>query len=130
MRKFIAILVLGTLLVGVLPAPALADAATNAALALGAFAVFNQLWAHSYWPYGYGWPYGYAAPPYAYPYPAYPYGPYPYNPPRVVYSLPPSEPPVPRVEREVVFPHGRYVLRGDGVTAPYQWLWVPNPPSP
>ena len=130
MRRLIAILALGTMLVGLLPAPARADAATDAALALGAFAVFNQLWAHSYWGYGYGWSYGYAVPPYAYPYYAYPYGPDPYYPPPVVYSLPLSQPPVPLVQREVVFPHGRYVLRGDGVTEPYEWLWVPNPSSP
>jgi hypothetical protein len=35
-------------------------------------------------------------------------------------------PPAPSV---VAFPGGHYELRGDGVTAPYQWVWVPNPPS-
>jgi hypothetical protein len=30
---------------------------------------------------------------------------------------------------EVVHPHGRYVLTGDGVNTPYRWLWIPNPPS-
>lgn len=34
-------------------------------------------------------------------------------------------PPTPSV---VSFPGGHYELRGDGVTAPYQWVWVPNPP--
>jgi Domain of unknown function (DUF4124) len=29
----------------------------------------------------------------------------------------------------VEFPTGRYELRGDGVTSPYQWVWIPNPPS-
>lgn len=24
---------------------------------------------------------------------------------------------------------GRYVLRGDGITTAYQWVWIPNPPS-
>ena len=34
-------------------------------------------------------------------------------------------------ERNVVrYPHGRYVLRGDGVTTAYQWVWIPNPPPP
>jgi hypothetical protein len=23
---------------------------------------------------------------------------------------------------------GRYELRGDGVTTPYTWVWIPNPP--
>lgn len=35
-------------------------------------------------------------------------------------------PPAPSI---VAFPGGHYELRGDGVTAPYQWVWVPNPPS-
>jgi len=29
---------------------------------------------------------------------------------------------------EVVHPHGKYVLTGDGVTTPYRWVWIPNPP--
>ena len=121
MRRLIAILALTAVLAGLAPAPARADAATDAALALGAFAVFSQLWGHAW---GYGWPYGYAVPR------PYPYYAYPYYPPPAVYSAPPSQPSVPLVQREVVFPHGRYVLRGDGVTEPYQWLWVPNPPPP
>jgi hypothetical protein len=28
----------------------------------------------------------------------------------------------------VEYSHGRYELRGDGVTTPYTWVWVPNPP--
>jgi hypothetical protein len=31
--------------------------------------------------------------------------------------------------REVVFPTGRWVLQGDGVAAPYRWVWIPNPPT-
>jgi hypothetical protein len=27
------------------------------------------------------------------------------------------------------YPHGRYELHGDGVAAPYTWVWIPNPPS-
>jgi hypothetical protein len=30
--------------------------------------------------------------------------------------------------RIVEFPNGRYELRGDGVSSPYTWVWVPNPP--
>lgn len=34
-------------------------------------------------------------------------------------------------ERNVVrYAHGRYVLRGDGVATPYQWVWIPNAPPP
>jgi len=32
-------------------------------------------------------------------------------------------------QREVVFPTGRYVLRGDGMNVPYTWVWIPNPPT-
>ncbi len=32
------------------------------------------------------------------------------------------------VQREVVYPHGRYVLEGDGVTRAYQWIWIPSAP--
>ena len=32
------------------------------------------------------------------------------------------------IQREVVYPHGKYVLYGDGLTQAWQWVWVPNPP--
>ncbi len=38
----------------------------------------------------------------------------------------PTQPPPPSV---VEFPSGRYELRGDGMTVPYTWVWIPNPPS-
>jgi len=72
----------------------------------------------------YPWPYYY---PYYYPsyYPA----------PAVVYSSPApaptyTQPQAPQVDREVVFAEGRYILQGDGVSTPYKWVWVPNPPAP
>jgi uncharacterized protein DUF4124 len=34
-------------------------------------------------------------------------------------------PPLPSV---VEYSTGRYELRGDGVTTPYVWVWIPNPP--
>src|SRR5207247_11400615 len=62
------------------------------------------------------------------------YAPYPvvYAAPPVVYAAPPVvyTPAAPVIQREVVFPHGRYVLQGDGVTVAYRWVWVPNPPPP
>lgn len=75
------------------------------------------------------------------PYPAYVYygspwyypPPVVYAPPPVVYTPPPEPGPAPGVEitREVVYPHGKYVLHGDGVTEQYRWEWVPNPaPGP
>ncbi len=58
-----------------------------------------------------------------------------YSPPPVVYASPPSvyyqppaaPPPMPTV---IQYPHGRYELRGDGITTPYVWVWIPNPPPP
>jgi hypothetical protein len=38
-----------------------------------------------------------------------------------------APPPMPQV---VEYPHGRYVLHGDGVSTPFTWVWVPNPPPP
>jgi hypothetical protein len=43
------------------------------------------------------------------------------------YSQPAPAPPVPRA---VEYPTGRYELRGDGITTPYTWVWIPNPPPP
>jgi hypothetical protein len=40
-------------------------------------------------------------------------------------SVAPSPPPMQTV---VEYPNGRYELRGDGVTTPYKWFWIPNPP--
>lgn len=48
-------------------------------------------------------------------------------PPPVIYQEAPAPAP-PLVSREVVYPHGRYVLYGDGVTRPWQWVWIPTNP--
>jgi hypothetical protein len=65
-------------------------------------------------------PFAYAPPPvYAAPTVVY------QTPPPVVYQQPPA--PAPYVQREVVYPNGKYVLYGDGVTRAWQWVWVPNP---
>src|SRR5262245_44566213 len=72
-------------------------------------------------------PPAYAAPP-AYYAPPVSYAPPSYAPPS--YAPPAgstiSVAPVPNV---VEYPNGRYVLRGDGTTTPYTWVWIPNPPS-
>ncbi len=81
------------------------------------------------------WSYpGAYAPAGAYP-PAYYYG--GYSPPRYYYpaaypsayvAAPPAVWTGPRV---VQYAHGRYELRGDGVRAPWAWVWIPNgPPAP
>jgi hypothetical protein len=62
-----------------------------------------------------------------------PYGaPVSYSPPPT-YAPPPSTtvliPPAPRQPDVVNFATGRYELRGDGVSTPYTWAWIPNPPT-
>jgi hypothetical protein len=119
MRKVGAILLVSVLIVG-LAAPgahAGGGTATNVALGLASFAVFNQLFGPAlYLRPAYAAPVYMTAPPY-----------------QVIYAAPPtvfvqpSPPPAPRV---VYYPHGRYELRGDGITAAYQWVWIPNPPPP
>ena len=75
----------------------------------------------------------YYTPPPSYAPPAYYNPPVSYAPsyaPPAGYAPPPqssiSVAPVPNV---VEYPNGRYVLRGDGTTTPYTWVWIPNPPS-
>jgi hypothetical protein len=43
-----------------------------------------------------------------------------------------APPQVPDVQREVVYPNGRYRLYGDGVSQPWHWVWIPSasPPPP
>jgi hypothetical protein len=82
-------------------------------LALGAVAAATA-------PLVYAPPAVYAAPPpVAYPAPAV----YQQPPAPQAYQQPAA---TPLVQREVVYPHGKHVLYGDGVTRPWQWVWVPN----
>ena len=117
MKKFVTIVALGAILLGIAAPPADAHGG-SAALALAAFAVFNVLFL----------PFAIAAsvvPPVVYSAPA----PVVYSAP-AVYASAPAAAPAPRISREVVYAHGRYVLYGDGVSRAYQWIWVPNPPPP
>jgi hypothetical protein len=115
MKRLVAIVALVMLVAGAVPAPAHAGAAVDAALALGAFAVFNQLFVLP----ALARPV-YVAPPVV-------YAPAPtYVAPAATYAASPAPP---AIRREVVYPHGRHVLLGDGVTVAYQWVWVPNPPA-
>jgi hypothetical protein len=119
MKKLVAIVVLGAALVGAPVGPAQASGVADAALALGAFAVFSQLFWSPLW----------ARPWYE---PAY------VTPGPIIYSSPaysaPAQyyapPAAPAIQREVVYAQGRYLLFGDGVRTAYQWVWVPNPPPP
>ena len=102
-------------------------------LALGAAAILTApLWALPPAP-AYAPPVVYAPPP-AYSVPPM-YAPPPtYAAPSPTYQPVPSyaPPQVVRLQREVVYPNGRYVLYGDGVRQPWQWVWVPSasPPPP
>jgi hypothetical protein len=70
---------------------------------------------------------GCAYPYYSYPYWYYPWGYSSYGPvvvqPSATYQAPAA------VQREVVYPNGKYVLYGDGVNQPWQWAWVPAAPE-
>ena len=79
-------------------------------------------WSYPFYgyPYVYRYPYGYS---YGYPYPYTTYAP----PEVAVQPVAPS--PQPSVRREFVYPNGKYVLYGDGMTEPWQWVWVPAAPS-
>ena len=121
-RKVILGLVI--LVVGVVPAQA-----RNGDVGRGGHERSEQRLEHFHHFGGYSLPYSY------YPYPAYTYI-YP----SPVYYLPAAveQPPTVSqqspVQREVMFPNGRYVLDGDGVTDAYRWVWIPTvpemPPAP
>ena len=120
MRKLMAMALVVALLVGVAVPAAYAGTATNVALGLASFAVFNQVVG------------GFLAPRpvYAHPVPVVIERPVPvYR--EVIVTTPP---PVPVYNNVVYYPHGRYVLHGDGVYTAYQWVWIPNvaavPPVP
>jgi hypothetical protein len=127
MRRLIAlvlVMALVTTLVTTVAVPAAhAGAATNVALGLASFAVFNQLVGGLFYPrpvYAYPAPVYYSAPAYYVERPVYYAAP--------VYAAPAT--PAPTYSRVVQYPHGRYELRGDGVYTAYQWVWIPNPPPP
>lgn len=59
--------------------------------------------------------------------PAPAYGPAVYGP--GVGGAPALAPPSPSTPSVIQYPTGRWELRGDGLTIPYRWVWIPNPPS-
>jgi hypothetical protein len=151
-RRALAMVLVGGLLLG-FGAPA-AEAhgwgLGAAVVGLATFAVLapivvaGSVIAHVVPPPVYAPPPGYAPPP-AYAPPPVTYAPAPaYAPPPVTYAPAPaysapasSAPAAPTSYRTrsasvnvVQYSNGRYVLRGDGVTTAYQWVWIPNPPPP
>ena len=130
MRRMIVLLLVGALLVGFTAPAAYAGGrghgggrtATNVALGLASFAVFNQLVG----------PLLHHRPAYARP--VYVSQPVYVAPPpqQVIYTqqpqvvvVQPAPPPPPSV---VYYPHGRYELHYNG--SQYYWAWIPNSPPP
>jgi hypothetical protein len=126
MRRSVAALVVAAVLgLGVLGTgrPAQAGAATDVALGLAAFAVFNQLVAPFVRPY----------PVHAYPrvvvYPVVQPAPVVYYQPPVIYQSAPVVYQSPAPQPTVVhYPHGRYELHVRG--GQYVWVWIPTVPPP
>lgn len=146
MRRVLACTVAVLLVLGVMAPAAHAGggAAVGIALGLASFAVFNQLVTGLAYaaappvyvapaPVYYAQP-AYSSPPVYYARPAYTYGSPVYASTAPIYverrvSARTYTPPPRRTYPTVVeYPHGRYELRGDGETAPYRWVWIPNPP--
>lgn len=140
MPRLTALALIVVLLVAVASPAHACGPACGVAIGLASFFTLTALLAPFTYPYpAYAYPaYGYPAYGYPYRYPAYGYSAYG-NPAPVVYSSPAvySQPavhqtdpavyrtPAPaQVVRVVQYPHGRYELRGDGVTTPYSWVWV------
>ena len=118
MRRITALVVGIALMVGVAVPAAHAGAATNVALGLASFAVFNQLVGGGlFHPRD-----AFARPVFIEPSVVYPQ-PLFYSRP-VVYTQPAAYPTV------VQYPNGRYELRGDGVYTAYQWVWIASRPLP
>ena len=141
MRRAAAVILVAALILAVVAPPAEA-CVECVALGLASFAVFTQLvsalaaprvvypapayYAPGYYaPASYGW-YGYPA---AYPGAYYPTTYYPGY--RAVYPYAAGTAPVAwTASRVVQYAHGRYELRGDGVSVPYAWVWIPSAAAP
>jgi hypothetical protein len=136
-RRGIAAILIAILILAVAAPPAEA-CLECVALGLAAFAVFNQIvWAASAPRVVYSAPAYSVAPGWSYA-PAVVTGPfYPVSYAPVSYAVPSQAVAVAPVSqggwtgpRVVQYPHGRYELRGDGVTVAWAWVWIPSVPAP
>jgi hypothetical protein len=135
MRRVATVLLLVILALAIAAPPAEA-CIECVALGLASFAVFTQLVAAiTAPPVVYAPPAYYAPAYYGWPYPAAPaaYYPAPYYPARTYAAYPagyaaaaPAATQGWTGPRVVQYAHGRYELRGDGVTVPWAWVWIPN----
>jgi hypothetical protein len=142
MRRILAVLLVGTCVV-VLAAPAAhagGHGVARVVIGLATFAIFAPLIVV-------GEVIAHAVPPYRAPAVVVAPPPLSYAPASTYYAAPPAYgapsayaaapayanqayiAPAPVPPRVVEYPHGRYMLRGDGITTAYQWVWIPNPPS-
>jgi len=118
MRRLLALALATALIVGVMTPAAHAGSGTDVALGLASFAVFNQVFGPLFIPRAvYATPVEVTQPVVYYPYPT-------------VYTVPTQVVVVTPLPTVVQYPHGRYELRGDGVSTPSHWIWIPNPPPP
>ena len=134
MRSLVALALIVVLLVAITSPAHACGAPCGVAIGLASFLFLSALVA----PFAYPYPY-YGGPAYAYAAPVAYQAPVVYATRPVVYQTPVYQPPAvhpaPVAQTRVVqYPHGRYELRGDGVTTAYQWVWVvaesPIPPPP
>lgn len=122
-RRLVALALVAALLVLAAPRPARAGGGADAVLALAAFAVFANLFLPPV-VVAERTTIVYASP--AYPPPIYTaVGPTAVHTPPVAVPAAPAPPP-----RAVEYPHGRWELRGDGVSLAYHWVWIPKAPPP
>lgn len=139
MRRGVAVLLIVALTLAVAATPAQA-CLECVALGLASFAVFTQLVsalavprvvypAPGYYMPAYSVPYGWPYSPVYYPAPYYPVS-YAVSYRAASPYVAPASPVVWTGPRVVQYPHGRYELRGDGVSVPYAWVWVPAPVAP
>jgi len=139
MRRTLTVLVLAVFLVVSMTPAAHAGGHGRDVIGLAAFALFTpfiivgEVLAHTVPRIVVAPPAVYAAPVYQAP-PPVAYSPAPvYSAPAYsapIYAQPASVPPPASARQQVVqYSTGRYVLQGDGVVAPYRWVWIPNPPA-
>jgi hypothetical protein len=129
MRKILVMMAVGVALLAMAPA---AEAHWRNGYRAGGNVVVVRPFPRVGFGWGWGYPYwgGYYGYPYAYGY----YPPVVYTaPPPGVYAPPPAAPapaaPAPDIQREVIYPHGKYLLEGDGMNTAYHWTWIPSPDS-
>lgn len=137
MRRILTVLVLAVFFVVSMTPAAHAGGHGRDVIGLAAFALFapfiivSEVLAHAVPRVVVAPPAVYAAPVYQAPPVAYPPAPV-YSAPAYsapAYAQPASVPPASARQQVVQCSTGRYVLQGDGVVAPYRWVWIPNPPA-